>query len=495
MSKNNQSEDLFLLIQSLTKEEKRYVKIFAKSIGGSVSKYIKLFDILDDQPRYDEAELKIKLYKQKINISQLANYKLYLYKFICKALANLDEKQSIEEEILAGLRSVKVLYRKRLYPQALRLLAHLEEQARDFDKFFYILRILDWQLVIHQSTSFAELNMSDFEALKAKEKDAMAHVALTLEYRLSLQQLGIQRKYYYSRDVSANFEINVLPLPSADALSAHIAYYQAAALKYSFLRDYNVCVDTLQDSLNFISARPQWLKDSDTHAVYVANLSSILGYLTQVDRPDIFAINTARVENLDTSRISASQKAMLLQNQQLFFVHRKDFDSAARISVDLLAFLQTVAEKDIIPIHLAVIYFTIAAINIHLSHWDEAEKLLETAIRFKNSSSPQMYNSARLLYLLIYYERGEFLLMPHSVRTLYRSLYKEQHLYPFERLFLQALRRLADCADDTQKQKILSQLAKKWDKIIATATPVELEPLQYFDYMYWLAAKRTKKGI
>jgi hypothetical protein len=493
MSKKNHSEDLFELIKSLSKEERRYVKIFAKSIGGGSLKYIKLFDILEKQTDYDETEVKTKLYKQKINISQLANYKLYLYKFICKALANLSEKESIEEEILAGLRTVKALYRKRLYQQALRILAELEEWAREFDKFFYILRILDWQLVIHQSLSFSELSMQDFEVKKAAQLKAIAHVGLSLDYRMSLHQLSIQRKYYYSRDITDLSELDVLPPPPADAFSASLSYFQALTLKSSFLRDYPACINALNDSLNFIAAQPDWQKDADIHAVYVANLSSVLGFLSQTDQPDMFAINKARAEQLDMSRINPTQKAMLLQHQQLFFMHKKDFESAGRIAADLLVFLQTITEKDIMPIQLALLYFTIAAINIHLKNWDTAEQYLESSIRLKNSSSPQMYNSARLLYLLIYYEKGEFLMMPHSVRGLYRSLYKEQHLYPFERLFLRALRRLADCADEAETQKILAQLDKKWTKIMATATAIELEPLQYFDYLYWLKGRRLRK--
>ena len=51
-------KNLFLLIKSLTKAEKRYFRLFAGQTGSL--NYIKLFDVIDNQVEYDEKQIKQK---------------------------------------------------------------------------------------------------------------------------------------------------------------------------------------------------------------------------------------------------------------------------------------------------------------------------------------------------------------------------------------------------------------------------------------------------
>ena len=52
-------EQLFALIKSLTKAEKRYFKLFA-SVNNTDANYILLFDAIDAQDVYDEKRIKEK---------------------------------------------------------------------------------------------------------------------------------------------------------------------------------------------------------------------------------------------------------------------------------------------------------------------------------------------------------------------------------------------------------------------------------------------------
>ena len=92
------SEQLFRLIKSLTKSEKRSFKLYAqRSHNQSTSKFIQLFDILDSMEAYDE-DMIIKK-SSHIKKSQLSNLKRHLYSQIMKALRNIHIDKELDIQI------------------------------------------------------------------------------------------------------------------------------------------------------------------------------------------------------------------------------------------------------------------------------------------------------------------------------------------------------------------------------------------------------------
>lgn len=84
-----QSDDLFRLVKSMSKSEKRYFKLFA-SMQGKNKKYLLLFDAIDRQGVYNESALKEELKQEKF-VRQLAVTKGYLYNLILKKSSTLSE--------------------------------------------------------------------------------------------------------------------------------------------------------------------------------------------------------------------------------------------------------------------------------------------------------------------------------------------------------------------------------------------------------------------
>ena len=84
---NRNTDELFQLIQSLSKSEKRIFKLHVKRISGSDDlKILALFDALDSMAEYDEEKLLRK--NSSIQKQQLSNMKAYLYKQILSSLTH-----------------------------------------------------------------------------------------------------------------------------------------------------------------------------------------------------------------------------------------------------------------------------------------------------------------------------------------------------------------------------------------------------------------------
>ena len=76
------SNELFNLIQSLSKSEKRFFKL-SSSLQDGDKNYLKLFDYIEKQKKYDEAELKNHFQKEKfIKFGLMLELKIMLKKYL-----------------------------------------------------------------------------------------------------------------------------------------------------------------------------------------------------------------------------------------------------------------------------------------------------------------------------------------------------------------------------------------------------------------------------
>ena len=82
---SNQTDNLFKLINTMSKAEKRSFKLYVNRIQGSeTAKFIQLFDVLDKQKKYDEDLIFQKV--PEIKKTQLSNLKRHLYKQLLTSL-------------------------------------------------------------------------------------------------------------------------------------------------------------------------------------------------------------------------------------------------------------------------------------------------------------------------------------------------------------------------------------------------------------------------
>lgn len=121
MSKTPHEQLLHELIHSLTKSEKRSFKLYAKrSSARDDAKFIRLFDILEKMEVYSEAAILKKM--PKTSKTQLANLKVHLYGQVLGSLRLSNLKDDIDIELREQLDFIRILYKKGLYGQSLRLL-------------------------------------------------------------------------------------------------------------------------------------------------------------------------------------------------------------------------------------------------------------------------------------------------------------------------------------------------------------------------------------
>jgi len=121
------SNDLFRLIKSLSPSEKRFFKIYSsRHVIGEENNYVKLFDIIDKQKQYDEAEIR-KHFNNNPFVKYLSKSKAYLHQLILKSLTSYYSQITIDAKLKEQLRQVEILYHKALYDQCIKLLRKVKK--------------------------------------------------------------------------------------------------------------------------------------------------------------------------------------------------------------------------------------------------------------------------------------------------------------------------------------------------------------------------------
>lgn len=142
-----QNEQLFKLIQSLEKAEKRHFKLYVNRLDSNKNvMFLKLFDLLEKSKKLDEE--KIKKSFPKIKSSDFINLKRHLYSQILKSLRMLHSRHDIDIQIREQIDYAKILYGKGLYLQSLKLLDRVTPLAKASNQEIILLEILEFQKLI-----------------------------------------------------------------------------------------------------------------------------------------------------------------------------------------------------------------------------------------------------------------------------------------------------------------------------------------------------------
>ena len=167
MPKKPSSEHLlFELIHSLTKSEKRSFKIFAKRSGHRQSaKFVRLFDLMEQAAEYDEEAI-----RNKMGEVQFANQKVHLYAQLLTSLRQSYLNHDIDIQLREQLDYIRLLYKKGLYDQSLRLLTKAKNVTGQYRKELFQLSLLDYEKQIRSQQVFdlqdAQVSLLDQETTK-----------------------------------------------------------------------------------------------------------------------------------------------------------------------------------------------------------------------------------------------------------------------------------------------------------------------------------------
>jgi hypothetical protein len=172
---NIASNQLFLLIKSMSKQEKRYFRIFSSRHSNEKNNYYTLYQVIDRQQEYDEEAI-IKLLKAHHFVKRLSIAKTRLYDQILKSLSSFHAQKSIDSDLFFTLQSIEILYSRALYKAAWKKLNSGIKIAEKHEKHEILLQFNKWKQRLIEKENYQSLEVKHIEEWHAADRTILKQI-------------------------------------------------------------------------------------------------------------------------------------------------------------------------------------------------------------------------------------------------------------------------------------------------------------------------------
>ncbi len=497
-----QKDNLFVLIKSLSKSEKRQFKLYVGRLGvNEDSKFLLLFNILDKLSSYDEAAI---LKKGIVKKQQLSNLKAHLYKQILISLRLNPSHQTIRIQIREQLDFATILYHKGLYRQSLKILDKAKNLAIGNEEKNVAYEIIEFEKVIEsQYITRSISNRADELTIQAKELSQQNVLASKLS-NLSLQLYGLFLKTGYVKNDKETKRITKyfndrLPKYNINTLGfREKLWLYKAHLWYSFLtQDFLSCykysskwVTLFYDNKDQIVLNPvfflkgnHYLLESLFYLRHYNKFKKSLKRLESITKENWFPVDD-NIEGL----------AFLYVYNNKFNLHfiEGSFHEGLPIVEEVLDRLKKYQDR-IDEHHVMVFYYKIASLYFGAGENKKCIFFLEKIIGNKSLEMREdLLCFARVLNLVAHYEAGMDYNLEALIKSTYKFLIKMEDLYEVQKEMIRFLRNLGDIYPHEVKGEFI-KLHKKLKEF--EDDPYQSRAFLYLDIISWLESKIESKPI
>ncbi|AUS05708.1 hypothetical protein [Pseudotamlana carrageenivorans] len=498
----DQKDNLFVLIKSLSKSEKRQFKLYVGRLGvNEDSKFLMLFNILDKLSVYDEAAI---LKKGIVKKQQLSNLKAHLYKQILISLRLNPSHQDIRIQIREQLDFATILYHKGLYKQSLKILDKAKNLAMVNEEKNAAYEIVDLEKIIESQYITRSLNnRADQLSIEAKELNRQNVLASKLS-NLSLQLYGQFLKTGYVKNKGETTRITEYfkaRLPKFDINELGFReklWLYKARLWYSFLiHDFLACykyskkwVELFYENKDMILLNPVFFLRGNNY------LLESLYYLRQYKK---FKESLARFEHVIQEKwfpvddnLEGLGFLFLYNNKFNLHFLEGSFNEGLPLIDEVLERLKKFNDR-IDEHHIMVFYYKMASMYFGAGDNRKCIYFLDKIISNKSLQMREdLLCFSRILNLVAHYEAGLDYNLDVLIKSTYKFLIKMEDLYEVQKEFIKFLRGLGDIYPHEVKNEFV-KLHKKLKEF--ENDPYQSRAFLYLDIISWLESKIENKPI
>lgn len=496
------SDELHKLIKSLSQSEKRFFKIYAlRHVIGEQNNYVSLFDAIALQKTYDEKAIKVKFGNEPF-MDRFAAVKNYLHGLILKSMRNFHAGTTIDIELKEMLIDIEFLYQKGLYKQCQKLHEKAERLAIESDKKTRLLEILEWKAKLLLAAN-RDYDQEDFHKnVFLEEDEILSSIRLTLELKSDV--LGVFtmiRKQGFARskqDLQRIKEvINKYEKLNYKKLNFGDKYYlnYINTVYYTSSGDFEKSFVYTKRNVDLLDSIPQKLREEEFEKDIVS-LNNLVVNLINLKKNSEIKPYLEKIRSLATHNIRENVLLWVTSYKLVLGVTIRscDFDLATKIVSEIEQGIAFYSDK-IPSSDISLFKFNMAIVHFVNRDYSKAIKCLNEIINEHDLSlRDDIQSFARIIRLIVFWEKGEEELLPYATLSTYRFLYKRKKLYKFETTVLSFIREKVPHINTSGKLKsAFVELKEKLDKQLQD--PLERKALDYFDFITWIESKITKKDF
>ncbi len=491
------SNDLFELVKSLGKSEKRFFKLNAALHSGERNS-LKLFDAISEMKEYDEPALRKKFRKEKFS-GYFSRAKNELYTAILESM-NVYSRHSPGLRLKEQVNGIRFLYDKGLYEQALKQSQRARKMALKFSRPIDLLEVLNWQKKIYRKKNLFHFDTDLF----SEESDLLATLADTnicwgVNYQIARRRAEKGR----SRDLAATQELKALLDKMGGVGKDRPLSWEG---KYFFLRshfsvhdqkaDWPEAIRHLEEMIKHFESNPlmatEYMEEfTGTYYNYL-NLHLFLKKFDAPFRQKLETFKSIPARYFDAYAVpwhlQVKFYTIYYQAQLNLAMTKSDFSEAERIIPEMHRHLEgnpgliTREEKLVCYINFSIVCYEQQNYTAALT-W--VNRILNDPAKDLRSD---VYSFARVFNLILHFELKHFDYLEYQMRSIYRFLNKKNLFYKLENKIFYFIKKTLSLSGE---KEIRIEREKLYEALQEMAkNPEEKAVFSSFDFVGWV-----KKGL
>lgn len=494
------SDQLFLLIRSLSPEEKRQFKLYSSKYQRTKgNNYLRLFDAIDRMQEYNEEALRKKFSKEKF-VKQLHVTKNYLLNLILQSLTIPHFESSPDAQIKEVILHAEILFKKSLYDHCLKLVQKGREMAKGMERYHLLIELIG----IEQRIAIKKYDIEMFRKLSIhgyyENLHAVEVIRNFIELRRLLNSLIVlmEKPFEMLTDeerVKLYEESNHPILRSeSQALAADckILYFNYRRQFYDYIHDYNKAYIIAKKYVDFTFEQDS-IQSTEKFSGVMFALSNLIGSQMRVGK---FREASATLNRL--MEVPARTAHHRLMKNERFHLHRLLFlirsrrcDEALEVAQETEEFLNRFNEKisrlfslSIIS-HLSTLYF-------YCGNYSKALFWRNKIVNMPEKDVPEnLYQFSLLSDLMIHFEMKNHQLVQYKLKSVRRYFTRKKDYHALETTIMRLL------AASIYKESPFIQ--KTFSEFLEPLEKLELQKINFpyfeqFDFITWVKSK-TKKVL
>jgi hypothetical protein len=493
-----QKDQLFSLIKSLTKAEKRNFKLYANRLDSTNgdTKFIQLFDMLDKMTEYTD-ELVIKRLSG-IDKTNLPNLKRHLYKQLLISLRLIYIQKNIDIEIREQLDFARILYSKGMYMQALKMLERIKQTAIEHHQDILHLEILEFQKHIEARhiTRSRRVKGKMERLLEESAHRSLVTLSSSLLFNFNIEIHGYYIEHGHARNeadaaAARDFYLRHYPtLPERENTSffERVNLFQAQMWYAYILLDFPACREAALQWVNLFAEYPQMRKkDAD---LYMRSLYYTLVFLYFMRDHDRYLHYLQEFETFETSideqlNTNSSMIAFvyLSLSRLNYYMLTGDYEGGIALIQNILADIPQY-EKYTDVHRILLFYYKFSYLYFGCGQYSKALDYLNQVILLKHGYLREdLHYNARLLHLICHYELGNLDLLSYLIPSVQRAFAQAKDISKVQKDTLQFLKKLL-AVSPSETKTTFAAFQKEIQQY--TNSPYERKALLYLDIPSWV---------
>lgn len=486
-------KELYELVHSLDKNEKKHVSLMINALGGKGrDRYAYVFDTINKQKDYDEAKLKLKLARgvSGMNLSEANNY---VYDFICKAVISYLPGQNLGYS--NHLKFIEFLINKKLLDSGHKQLQKLIPELESAGSHSQLLRAYELQefVTIQHPGVNADYGFRSrfFEKRLTAIKNQLQNVEiLQLQYRFhkAAKEVGQPRTKAQLKPFEELWENPLLNYPLEKIERSSIVPYLLMKISLAAALYKPEAYQIAVDAVKFIQTNFKEKSFENREANLLNTLLTLMITQPEVNYGEL-QWATRRMREIKKSNqhpvIWQQREAKIIMAELSYYLKRKQYKKAT-------AYFEQIIKPEVKDTWTgSLVNYAVPWMGARLYFLDRnPDKALDCLLMIQGQEktmSPNVFIDYKFLSLMCHYKQENHSLVISTADSLYKRLRKTEKLYAPEKAMLSFVK----SSGTIEKMKL--NMRRLYDTFrVLKKDPFNSSFFLYSDYIEWLKMELEK---